>query len=297
VFSGAVTFNGKMWIITGGSPCVAAGWFKPDVWYSSDGSTWNQATSNAPFGYRVSPGCVAFNNKMWIFMGSDYASGLYDDAWYSSDGVNWTKEASPLPMMPRSSFGCVVFNNKIWIIGGDVGAGNTTLLDDVWNSPDGINWTYIGTMPTYRSEFGCVAYNGALWVIGGNLGWPYAANDVWTSPDGVNWTQTTSGAPFAARDRLSVGAFNGSLWVVDGADNNGVNNVTSTYPDIWTSQDGTNWSQATASAPFGPRFGAESLVFNNQLWMIEGAWYSTGQTWNGTYETGVVYWNDIWHTQ
>ena len=53
-----------------------------DVWYSSDGINWYQATPNANFSKRQSHSSVVFNNKIWVIGGGDNTS-FYNDVWYS----------------------------------------------------------------------------------------------------------------------------------------------------------------------------------------------------------------------
>ena len=60
-----------------------------DVWYSSDGVTWTQATVNAQF--PAMDGISA--SRSTIKCGSSMATehGFGNDIWTSSDGVTWTQ--------------------------------------------------------------------------------------------------------------------------------------------------------------------------------------------------------------
>ena len=50
-----------------------------DVWYSSNGASWTQATSSAGWTGREGPTSVVFDNKMWVMGGYD---GSYrNDVW------------------------------------------------------------------------------------------------------------------------------------------------------------------------------------------------------------------------
>ena len=81
----SVVFNNKMWVLGGRDESSN----KNDVWSSSDGINWTQATANAPWTARQEYTSVVFNNKMWVLGGYD---GSYkNDVWSSSDGVNWTQ--------------------------------------------------------------------------------------------------------------------------------------------------------------------------------------------------------------
>ena len=70
-----------------------------------------------------------------------------------------------------------------------------------------------------------------------------------------------------------------------GADQNGntaANERWYVYNDVWYSSDGINWSVATDSAGFSPRWEHTSVTFNNKIWVIAG--YSTKRE------------NDVWYT-
>ncbi|MEM5853852.1 MAG: DUF2341 domain-containing protein, partial [Candidatus Aenigmatarchaeota archaeon] len=118
----SVVFNNKIWVIGGYD-----GSYKNDVWYSSDGINWTQATSNAGWSARYSHSSVVFNNKIWVIGGYD---GSYkNDVWYSSDGINWTQATSNAGWNIRYGHSSVVFNNKMWVMGGWTGS---SFKNDVW---------------------------------------------------------------------------------------------------------------------------------------------------------------------
>lgn len=134
----SVAYNNLMWVIGGSTRQTTGNPFSNDVWYSSDGVTWTQATSNAAFSKRAGHSSVVFDNKMWVLGGNDNSGYMKGDAWYSTDGVNWT-EASSTAFSPRSGQTSVVFNNKMWVIGGILYDKITDYTDysDVWYSTYG----------------------------------------------------------------------------------------------------------------------------------------------------------------
>jgi hypothetical protein len=79
----SVVFNDKIWVIGGNGPDQ---WDAPnhnDVWYSSDGINWTQATSSAPFEARSSHSSVIFDNKIWV-IGGDSIQNPKNDVWNSN---------------------------------------------------------------------------------------------------------------------------------------------------------------------------------------------------------------------
>jgi len=95
---------------------------------------------------------------------------------------------------------------------------------------------------------------------------------------GQQWAQ--SYPSFTGRYFHTTVAFNGSLWTLAGNDFN-LDNPGGSLNDVWSSSNGTSWSQAVSAAAFSPRFGHASVDFNSQLWVI-GGWDSTTRV------------NDVW---
>jgi hypothetical protein len=306
MYSGCLVYNNKMWIIAGGAECTLAGGVKSDVWSSSNGAAWTEATASAAFGQRWGVGAVVFNNKMWVIGGLSL-SGYLNDVWSSTDGATWTKVLASAPFAGRENFGCLVYNNMIWVIGGDntegVGTASDTgcALSDVWSSPDGVNWTLAGQFPESRAGASCVVFNGAMWVISGGNTYPnpaegsnaytvYTFNDSWSSTDGANWTQATSNAAFPGRSYAAAQVFNGQIWLLGGAQSSYLMTVpyAPNYDDVWVSSDGANWTETYPTLPFNARFAAESCVYNNSFWLIGGCqWVASPYTCN--------YFSDVWH--
>jgi hypothetical protein len=165
----SVVFDGKMWVIGGYD-----GAYKNDVWYSSDGVTWTEATDNAGWDNRYCHTSVVFDGKMWVIGGYD---GAYEnDVWYSSDGENWTQATGAAGWSARAGHTSVVFDGKMWVIGGYDGA----YKKDVWYSSDGVTWTEATGAAgwTARRYHTSVVFDGKMWVIGGYDG--AYKKDVWT---------------------------------------------------------------------------------------------------------------------
>jgi hypothetical protein len=200
-----------------------------DVWYSSDGLTWNRATALPGFSGRITFGLTVFNNAMWL-VGGYNGTADFEDVWKTTDGTNWTEVTAAAPFGYRRGSTVLVFNNKMWVIAGKNPTGD---LNDVWNTPDGVNWTQVTTGAAFsgRNDHASVVFDNAMWVIAGNY-------------------------------------YNGSAWVYDS--------------DVWYSRDGANWSESIAAAPFGILAFHSSVVYNNEMWVIDGQ--------NGTFSL-----NDIWH--
>jgi hypothetical protein len=123
---GQVVYGGKMWIIGGGTYDVRT--YLNDVWNSSDGATWTQVTSAAPWAGRQFQNVTVFADKMWVIAGGTAASeGGSTDVWYSTDGSNWVNLPNT-PWIQRHAASVWVFENALWFgCGSDVAVYN-----DIW---------------------------------------------------------------------------------------------------------------------------------------------------------------------
>ena len=85
----AVVFDDKMWVLGGGIISIIDSTYFNDVWWSTNGKDWTQATADAPWTNRGDHSVVTYSNKMYLMGGYD-GSNRYNDVWFSSDGANWT---------------------------------------------------------------------------------------------------------------------------------------------------------------------------------------------------------------
>ena len=132
----ATVKDGKMWIYggagTGGNTDTLN-----DVWYSTDGVNWTEATAEAAWPIRCDFGDASFAGKLWSIGGRSVwwsTTQHRDDVWYSDDGVDWTLGSSSIPFDGSLDETVVVFKNRIWIIGYEG-------QDDIYQSPEVL---YIG---------------------------------------------------------------------------------------------------------------------------------------------------------
>lgn len=265
----AVSFNGRLWVVGGGSCDYTAApdsvWFyeSAEVWSSVDGSDWMLETI-APFSPRLGHAMVVFNGQMWVIGGGDSVGTR--DVWASSDGINWTQKTAMAPWSAREGLGAVVYNGRIFIMGG-VWMGLERR--DVWSSVDGVNWRLETNTPGWaaRRYPNVVNFNGRIWLIGGV--YTQAPNlmpclDIWSTSDGVTWTQEVQNAQFLERGWPTVAVFDNRIWMMGGYWYQGLN-------DCWTTTDGVNWNlQGNAAWP--GRSLHVSTVHAGKLWVLGGGW-------------------------
>ena len=218
IFHSSVVFDGKIWVL-GGSTTNSGEINKNDVWYSTDGSNWVEASTNAAWSARNSHSSVVFDNKILVLGG--YDGGNKKDVWHSTDGINWTRATTNAAWSARWGHSSVVFDDKIWVLGG-VGSSNK---NDVWYSADGINWTRATIAAAWSARYShtSVVFDDKIWVLGGFDN--SRKNDVYYSADGINWTRATIAATWTARYEHSSVVFDSKMWVLGGNDGSNKNDV------------------------------------------------------------------------
>ena len=216
----SVVFDNKIWIL-GGSGFNSASKYLNDVWYSTDGIDWIQATSNASWVGRKDFCAVVFNGKIWILGGNrgHDSHGYYtNDVWYSSNGESLNKSTNPW-LSGRSKHNCIVYNKKIWVLGGY--SPSLGVLNEVWSTSNGSNWSYPAIYGSWakRVHFTSIKYDNKIWILGGN---DYMAhdgrNDIWNSTNGYSWELIKSSSDWSDRSMHTSVVFDNKIWVLGGID-------------------------------------------------------------------------------
>lgn len=174
-----IAHDNKLWVIGGQSINNGSSLFN-DVWYSSDGVTWTEATAHANWSARYFHSSVVFGGKMWVLGGQGS-----DEVWSSTDGANWSMETDAPGWDARGWHKTLVANGKLWLLGGYAGVQDEITgyeRRDVWWSDDGVTWQQAIDAPwPARDSFGATVFNNRLWVMSGESTLTTYANDVWKS--------------------------------------------------------------------------------------------------------------------
>jgi hypothetical protein len=188
--AGAVVFQDKMWIL-GGTENYYFGdetSLKSDVWCSSDGKEWKQATAAAGWSPRAYQQAVALGERMYVLGGGNYVPQYHakNDVWSSADGVQWREESTAAPWPPRLWFPAVVHRERMWVLGGwsNNPAKN---WNDVWHSANGRDWQQLTTETIWkeRHEHSAYVFQDKIWIAGGHA--QPLSSEVWSLHLPADW--------------------------------------------------------------------------------------------------------------
>jgi hypothetical protein len=223
----------------------------------------------------------------------------------------WQRVTEAAAFPPRDGAGALVYQDRMWLIGGwnpDDKVTNpihSNCNNEVWNSPDGKDWTLVRPNTHLDNRFdpafdwearhtaGYVVHQGKMWIVGGDPLLGHYQSDVWNSEDGRTWKRVTAEAPWAPRCLHYTAAHDGLIWVMGGQPVTKriqghvpvwtAPTIETHYNDVWNSRDGVTWTRVTEHAPWSPRgqIGG-SAVKDGRLWILGG----------GTYYTD--YFADVW---
>ena len=268
---------------------------------------WRCVTEQAAFAARDGAGALVFQNKMWLLGGWNPGDKVHfplicnSEVWSSTDGAAWTLENPQAPWEGRHTAGYVVHDDRMWIVGGDCNQGH--YQNDVWSSADGIHWDLANDHVPWapRVLHYTLAFDGRIWVMGGQTIPNFADadevfhNDVWSSDDGVNWTQVTEHAPWVPRGMIGGAAVHDNrMWILGGGTyDTPTTPMRNFYNDVWSSDDGINWKQHTAHAPWTPRQYHEVAAFDDHMWVLEGYAAESGNRRDVWYSPDGVNWTEL----
>jgi hypothetical protein len=178
------------------------------VWRSADGVKW--ARNNLADGVTPAPGPsivrATENSRVEILGNSLFFLQLDTGQVYVSTdaaAATWTALGAIPGFTPRCGPAAFVLQGKLWVVGGGA-CDYSQVYNDVWSSPDGVNWTQSPAPARWSGRmWPCVIANGdgVVWLVGGYAptDWTntsgiqrrYGANhaDLWYTKDGDDWKQ------------------------------------------------------------------------------------------------------------
>ncbi len=204
-------------------------------------------------------------------------------------GPRWERQTEQAGWQPRDSQGEVVFKDRLWILGGWFNSYEAPPRD-VWSSPDGRNWERVQPRaPWIHSDLPMtLVFKDRMWLMGGwyngRLPGHSASSRVWWSKDGAHWTKATDRAGWSPRLAAAAVVFQNKMWVLGGTENYYFGDQRSLKNDVWYSEDGREWTQATDDAGWAPRAYHQAAVLNDKMYVFGG----------GNYVPQYEAHNDVW---
>jgi len=262
-------FAGKFWVMGGYSTT-----YLNDVWCSEDGVTWTQVNpiGGVIWSARTGHATVVHDDKLWVLGGKYGTYGDYNDVWYTEDGETWVQvkdETVGFPVtsgtLGRSSHAVVSFNEKLWTIGGRDGWDE---YRDVYSSEDGISWTHEAeiTMPVSTTaiyQHSCIVFDNKMWVIGGRGPSNQRSHAVFSSSDGSTWTNVFENSDVIPHNSSAV-VYDNRMWIIGGT------RGTTVVNSVFTSLNGTEWSDVTESVLWAARQSLASAASEDIILMAGG---------------------------
>ncbi|MBI2626579.1 MAG: hypothetical protein HYW69_03240 [Candidatus Nealsonbacteria bacterium] len=113
------------------------------------------------------------------------------------------------------------------------------------------------------------------------------------NPDLLGWQEATSTVPWPPRDSHALTVYKDKMWLMGGLNANdfilGAGSVeywkAPHFADVWTSENGEDWSLIAENSPWGKRRSIQVVSFKDKMWLM-GGWGPQ-----------VGYRNDIWYSE
>ena len=310
-----------VFVIVGGLLAVSAGSAAAGRSNGFDSYDWTEINDNADWSRRAGLETVALGRDFYLLGGRTPQpfvpppdgpipgdSTIWGDVWRSGDrGESWelilpTDDAGHWPA--RAYHEVVTKSGQMFLMGGQNFAlvpnpacdfdpscfpkflSSSEFFNDVWSSPDGVNWTELTAHAPWEGRAGlsAIVFRGEIYVMGGSvnddpdvIGGPPTRvlfNDVWKSSNGRDWVQLTEHAPWDPRAGADLVVKNGYIYLLGGEF--GFAGFPPPYfNDVWRTRDGTNWELVTESAGWSPRPGHTCDVLRNTIVCFGGFGQST----------------------
>ena len=191
------------WAVPGGWEAARIYWTGEatnplDVWRSTDGASWERATTLGASAYDAGHGVAVAEDGTRVRWDSQLADGSQGRLRVSTDGVAWTELAT----FPGTDLGITGVAPPIdggrptWVVAGtevhwDDGGGISSTVPVIWASDDLSSWTAVdvGVPGEPRATITGLAWTeDRLVVVGSTQAGDASEGLAWVSPDGRTWT-------------------------------------------------------------------------------------------------------------
>ena len=221
----------------------------------------------------------------------------------SAADYEWVQITTDAEFAPRDGAGALTYRGSMWLIGGwnPIAAHREFFPricnNEVWKSKDGTAWTLVKPNSFQDQSFdsttdwegrhtaGYAVFRDRMWIVGGDVNQGHYQNDVWNSQDGRAWefVNRDRPLPWAPRALHYTVVHDDRIWVMGGQTMPGFAKDEKGevfYRDVWTTQDGINWTEVKPQEPCWSARGmiGASAVMHGRIWILGGGTYDTPQT-------------------
>lgn len=303
LYAAVVAYNGTVYVM-GGQSGSGTGTAVNTIYRASignDGSigAWTANATTLPVS-RTGLAAVAYNNRMYIMGGSDGAASptyfnttYYADISFSNGSTGaWTASTNFGTGNTRAFLGAVAYgvnstvsaSGYLYAIGGSNGTAAANHYATVYKSTlsqTGVPgaWaaaTSISGANAARDAFGVTIYGDKIYIAGGNTGSAQLSDvkyaTITTSTGAISAWTTSANAFTSVRDKLSLAASNGYLYIMGGINSATYKNDVQ-YARILSSGDISTFTTARYSFTTA-RAGLVGFAYNGFLYI--GAGYAGG---------------------
>ena len=243
---------------------------------------WREVPHLGQWAARDGAGLLALDGALYL-LGGWLDGPVTNEVWKTVDLVNW-QFLGYAPWPARHGAAWLVHNKRLWVIGGD-------LYEDVWSSADGVIWTQESAQAPFGQRYtpNAASINGEIVVYAGQdwtpVPWCHEGPDcqargvpgVWKSSDGKNWREALVSTPWVPRALMHGSAvFQGAIFVIGGGlkvapPNERYTETSAEFNDIWSSNDGVQWTLRSTSLGFTPRTHASVLSTDLGCYVSDGS--------------------------
>jgi hypothetical protein len=254
---------------------------------------WRQIPHTGTWAPRDGAGLLRLGDALYL-LGGWLHGPVTNEVWKTVDLVNW-EFLGYAPWPARHGSGWLVHDNRLWVIGGD-------LYNDVWSSPDGVQWTQEALAAPFGARYtpNAASINGEIFVYAG-LDWPAAEDcpeqvscarglrSVWKSRDGRDWQLATPEVPWQGRALVHGSAvYQGQIWMIGGGLKVSIAGAptvetSAEFTDIWSSADGQTWQRRAETTGFAGRTHFSVLATSEGCYVSDGSVGTQGNVSNGLF--------------
>ncbi len=220
----------------------------------------------------------AFPTRRAVIGGTTISAVVWALSYRPAPDPPWTPIRTSALWSPRDSAALVSHNDRLWMFGGS--APNQGLdLGDSWSTDDGIDWRKETDRAAWTPSASTMsaAFAGRMWRMGGfvkNENHFLPISEIWSSVDGRNWRLDTANPGWEARGGGALVVHTERLWLLGGTRHPRNEGDQPTLSDVWSTENGVNWTKVTLQAPWRPRAFHTTIAHNGRLWIMGGGYWS-----------------------